>query len=241
VGGAPAWDLDRVDRLVHLVTHLDSHAPGIGQGGGAGWLRSSLQDPAHALRLKWVVDLRTELECWGADLPLDTIVDRTIEWGAVRSMAATLSEIREGLGLDGQADAAVAGLLERLRERIRAHRVEGPIESSRVPGGDSGRGPLPALDFRAAALGRLPRWFWPPAEYLSRRYGRDPTRRARHATAVGTRAAATALLLPLAYAGRRVLAPGRRRAKQAMADPEFVLELVSDWRRATRADRRDAG
>jgi hypothetical protein len=223
VDGRNALVLDPLDRLLHLATHLVSHARGAPGRADRATLSAVLTETDHPLRLKWVLDLVVELERHGASLPVDALEARAREWNAAGELAWTIQWVRAALTLLPEADAAAARLLAAL---------EGAPRPREVGVRPAGGGPSTALDFRLDALGRLCGWLWPADEVLERRRGASgPLARARQVTAVLTHVLGAALLLPAAAVGRALLAPGRRRAFTAAAAPEAVLDLAVAWRR----------
>ena len=224
VDGARVLVLDRVDRFLHLTTHLVSHARGVPGSADAGTLARLVEDVRHPLRLKWVVDLHVELERWGADLPIEELAVRAREWGCEGELRWTVEWVRNALGLPPEADSSAARLMK----------AAGPRTPREVGVRAQADGPMDAFDFRGDALSRLPRWFWPPAEYLDRRYGDRSLRRARHALGVAARVLTTCALLPVALVGRWMLAARRRANLDAAQEPDAVLELAVAWRKFTR-------
>ena len=55
-------------RLLHLTTHLVSHARGIPGDATQETLAAVLSDVSHPLRLKWIVDIRAGLDRFGVGL-----------------------------------------------------------------------------------------------------------------------------------------------------------------------------
>ena len=227
--GAETWrgvfTLSPEDRFLHLSTHLLRHAYGVPGPPSRATLAELLSGEAPVLRAKWVLDLVAELERMsviGSPSPR-TLAAVAEEWNAAAELAWVATLLAD---LDPLPEAS--GFLEELRGRL--------PEPARTSGGATrGEEPLEGLDFRPGALASLRRWAFPPADFLSRRYGRAGGRvRVRHATAVAVRLVEAACLLPVALAGRRLAAGRRRRALLHEHEPERVLDLAVAWRALSR-------
>lgn len=222
LAGRRVWSLDPLDRLLHLVTHLVSHAHGLPGEPDRAALRAVVEHPDHPLRLKWVLDVHAEVERVHAELPAERLAERAREWSAEGQLAWCLRWVRGALGLAGSAEGWADEFLGLLAPPDRARRLRA-----------TGAGPLPGLDFRAGSLTRLGRWIWPPSAYLERRYrGRGPlgARRWSHAARALARAALGGGALPLAMLGSAALRRGRRRKLRRAQAPERVLDLAAAWR-----------
>ncbi len=226
IGGQRVFELDPLDRLLHLTTHLVSHARGIPGAADARTLERVVEDDGHPLRLKWFVDLFAEFERLGGSLPVQELSRRAFEWGAEEQLLWFVDWLRASVELADDADASTSALAAALREA-----------GASLPAAEGVRaqsaGPLDGFDFRADALARFPRWLCPPAEFLARAYGNRPLRRARHGARVLAHLLANGALLPIAIVGGRLCANARRRAFAARQDPQAVLDLAVAWRRFT--------
>jgi len=208
-----AWTLAPEDRLLHLITHLASHAYGARSASRADLLRV-VTDPNHPLRLKWLLDIHAEVERAHAELAPGSFRERVAEWGAGADVRWVLEWIDTALGFEAGAAAWVREILG-----------SGRALTTAADATPAHTGPLDSFEFRAAALWRFPRWVWPPDEVLARRSGRaGPLRRVAHVGRVLGRAALVGVSLPAAYVGRRLLRGGRRAAASAARTPERILD-----------------
>jgi hypothetical protein len=235
LAGVRAWTLDPLDRLLHLATHLVRHAPHAMDAQGAGLhapdapatgrdraaLAAIATEPTHPLRLKWLLDVRSEVEARHGELDAAALATRAVEWSAEHALVAVLAAA-EALGFAPPAAAWVARVRAALPALARAPRV-----SPRIA--EKGARPLPGLDARASALAAFPRWAVPPREYLARTGGASPAARGAHATRVLARAALVALATPPAWLASRLRGSPRR------AGPDATLELAAAAHRLTRA------
>jgi hypothetical protein len=228
-----AATLDPLDRLLHLVTHLASHhehAPGRAD---REYLLRAATTPAHPLRLKWILDVRAEVERLHARCAAGELVRRALAWNAGGELSWALSWIQGALGFAPDAAAWV----EQVSSGLPA-----PDRGSAAPaaGRPHAAAALPALHFRTSALARFPRWLWPPRSYLERRHpGRTgaPLRaghRIGHAARVLGLALLAALLLPVALVSSLCLGPARRRQRRSSLAPERVLDLALQRRALAR-------
>jgi len=212
LAGLPAWTLARLDRWLHLVTHLARHAPlaGVERATLVRWAG----DPEAPLRMKWLLDLGAELARGG--LAPEALVARAGEWNARPELTHALVLLRDALGLE-PARAALALCPEPPRAASAAERRRAA--------------PIEGLDLRAEALRSFPAWLWPPAaRFAALARGRAPV--LARATHVGRVLARTLLVLvttPLAWLLRRRRWSGTRPAA------EEVLDLAARVRRLDRA------
>jgi hypothetical protein len=226
LGGHSAWTLDPLDRLLHLVTHLVRHCPlGMMEREElAAWAG----DPRVPLRLKWVLDVRSEVELRHGELEVAALAARAAEWNAEAELALVLRWIDERLGFAGDAHAWVARVLAALP----------PARAPASPGAPARDRPVPGLDLRPSALLAFPRWVWPPASHFGRLSGNGPVpvaRRAFHASRVLGRAALVLAATPPAFVSR-LLASSRRKDRGNGLGPEDMLELAAQARRLERAE-----
>jgi len=197
LAGARAFVLEPIDRLLHLVTHLVSHARGAPGRPDSSALSRVLAEGGHPLRLKWIADVRIELERLADTLDVARCAQRARAWGAAGQLAWVVTWVRSALALTPAAES----LAERLVEALGADATCAAPAASRVR--EQRDRPLAALDFREDALALLPRWIWPPAEYLERRYGgAGLANRWRHALLVLARVLIGTSTLPVAFAQR---------------------------------------
>jgi hypothetical protein len=226
LGGAPAWTLDPLDRLLHLVTHVVRHCP-LGMLERE-TLRAWAADPRVPLRLKWLVDVRAEVERRHAEIPPAQLARRAAEWNAEAELALVLAWLRDQLGFAGEARAWVEHALAALQ----------PLSSTRPPSPPAHDRALPGLDLRPSALLAFPRWVWPSSSYFGRLSGNGPVpvaRRALHAARVLGRGALVLGATPLAWGaslGRRAFGKGPEHALGA----EDLLELTARARQLARAE-----
>jgi len=221
-----AWTLAPEDRLLHLITHLASHAYGARSASRADLLRVIL-DPLHPLRLKWLLDVHAEVERLHAVLTPASFRARIDEWSAAGEVRWVLEWIDTALGFE----AAAAGWV---RELLGPRRTARP----RTDATPAHTGPLASFEFRAETLGRFPRWVWPPAGVLERRTGgASAVHRWAHAAGILGRAALVGGSLPGAYLGRWFLRAGRRRAALAARTPERILDQAVALRSLERKSR----
>ncbi len=226
LAGVATWTLDPLDRLLHLVTHLVRHCP-LGMLERE-TLRAWAGDPRVPLRLKWLVDVRAEIERRHADFAALDLAARAAQWNAEAELALVLSWIRDQLGFAGEAHAWVAHVLASLR----------PVSSASPRSGPAHERALPGLDLRPSALLAFPRWVWPPPSYFGRLPGNGPVpiaRRALHAARVLGRGALVLGATPLAWAaslGRRAFG---KNPEQALGAQE-LLELAARARQLARAE-----
>ncbi len=207
--GARAWRLDVLDRFLHLVTHLDRHAEPLALAGDRESLLEAACTPGHPLRLKWILDVRAELERLAVVLDPEVLARRAAAWNAERELHAALAWIRDGLGFEPRAAARVEEVLEALGEDAAA---SGKQRSGPRPVLDASR-PMRGLDFRSAALARIPRWIFPPRRYFERSgRSRAPliVRQALHAGRALLRGLVGTLALPVAFLGSALLRQIRR-------------------------------
>ena len=221
LAGCRAWTLEPLDRLLHLITHLVSHAGGMPGPPSRATLAAVLENPTNSIRLKWVLDIHAALERIGPSCPGESLAERARLWGAEAELAWALTCVRDGLGFARDLDRWVGGVIDAAGERPEPYTVARP-----KPGG-----PLPAFDFRARSLARLPRWIWPDRAYLRRRYGTrwGAVSRVSHAARAVGRILLSVLFLPFAWIGRAAAQPRRRRAFATATAPENVLDLASEW------------
>lgn len=229
LAGARAWSLDAADRLLHLVTHLVSHWDGVPGRPDRELVVAALRTSPPPIRLKWVVDVAAEIERIASALPAallpeGALAGRAREWSAEARLAWCLNLVRD-LGLA----PAAARWAEDAARRLPAAPTAPARPARKRP---REQRPVEELGFRLGTLASLPRWIWPPAGYLERRYGGAALARGRHAAAVLARAALAAAALPVALAGRELARPRRRRARRSALAPERVLDLVAGWRGA---------
>ncbi len=230
VFGFPARTLEPMDRFLHLVTHLGSHARGTVGPPERTTLRAVLSALGSPLRFKWIVDVHGEWEQRSDAWSARALVERIREWNAERQVAEVLALVRGGLGFEGTADGLCSDVLREL----------GPPRNvrSRV----RGRGELlEGLDLRPSALARIGPWMFPPAEFLARRYGARGAlhrnlSRVVHAGGVAGHLGMAFLAFPVALAGRAWLRPERRRGLAAASSPEKTLDLAVAWRRFVAAE-----
>jgi hypothetical protein len=224
LAGTRAWTLDPLDRLLHLVTHLVRHCP-------LGMLeRETLHewaaDPRVPLRLKWLLDVRSEIELRSHELGERALARRAAEWNAESELALVLAWLRDRLGFAGAA-----------RERVEEVLAALPRAGSAAPFVPARDRPLAGLDLRRSALLAFPRWVWPPASYFGRLAGNGPApvaRRAAHAAGVLARAALVLAATPLAgleaFVARKFTLP-----RTAGLRPEELLDLATRARELARA------
>ncbi len=238
VAGSRAWALERLDRLLHLVTHLASHAAHAPLERDRESLIGAASTPGHPLRLKWLLDVQAEVERMAGSTGPEDLARRAGEWNAERELCAALEWVRDGLGFEPQAGNRVEKVLGALprdapgsRRRSRTPRPAKP--DSR---------PMPALDFRSVALARFPRWVFPPRRFFSRPGESRSTplvlRRALHAARVLAGAALACCALPFALLGELLARSARAHARRRASSPERVLELAADARSLSRRDPR---
>lgn len=220
LGSTHVFTLDATDRLLHLVTHLASHfghAPGRAD---RAYLLAAAATPGHPLRLKWLLDLRSEVERLHGSLAPADLVERARRWNAQDELAWALAWVRSAMGLvpetDPWAQRVLALLPAGAGTRIESGSHPWPIEERPVAG----------LDFRLAALRSFPRWLFPPRSYFEHRGGRAPVALQRLAHVLGVLGLALLALfaLPLAALARLLARASRRRARRSALDPERVLE-----------------
>ena len=228
---ADVFVLDPLDGYLHLATHLVSH--GLSASDWPTFLVRLLDDDTPAVRLKWIVDL-VAATAWLDGMASSDILARADAWNA-RAELALVTRLLGG----------VPGLDPRTRTVLRE--LDGPSAPKRSSG-EPGAGaaapaswslsarPFGGLDFRLAALARLPRWIWPPLEALGRKR-RVSSRlllltilRPIHAAGVLLFVLLAAFVFPFACFGRFVAARGRRQAMKAALAPEKVLDLTVRWR-----------
>lgn len=217
VAGLPAWTLERVDRWLHLVTHLARHASlaGVGRATLVRWAG----DPHAPLRVKWLLDLAAELERGGL-LP-QALVERAGEWNARAELAQGLALLR-AIDLDDTAAEIVRAALELLPAGAPPPAGDAPEQRAR---------PLAGFDLRASALRAFPAWLWPPRERFAGLARGRPRALARlaHAGHVLLRTALVLGATPLAWLGRT------RRWSGLRPGPEDVLDLAVRARALDRA------
>jgi len=224
LGGHPAWTLDPLDRLLHLVTHLVRHCP-LGMLDRE-TLRAWAADTRVPLRLKWVLDVRSEVELRHGEFPVGALAARAAEWNAEAELALVLAWIDARLGFAGEARAWVARVLAALP----------PARSTASPAAPARDRPLPGLDLRPSALLAFPRWVWPPASHFGRLSGNGPVpvaRRGLHAARVLGRAGLVVAATPCAWLTRLA-----RSREQRPLGPEELLELSAHARRMAQAEER---
>jgi hypothetical protein len=80
LAGVRAWTLEPLDRLLHLVTHLVRHCPldFVERETLVAWAA----DTRVPLRLKWLLDLRAEIERRHGELAPAALAARAAEWNA---------------------------------------------------------------------------------------------------------------------------------------------------------------
>jgi hypothetical protein len=262
IAGVRAWTLDRLDRLLHLVTHLARHLEEAPLLPGRAALAATCSAHGHPIRLKWVLDIAAEVERSHVTTDPVALGERAREWNADSELAATLAWLREAIGFAPGPAAWVDGALEVLGNSAascdddgtpRAMPAGGPRSTDKarrrslVAAGETRRhGPLPALDFRMAALARLPQWILPPRRYFERRNAMEAggagltLQRAVHAARALLRALVALGALPVAIVAGVLASSVRRRVRRARA-PERVLDLVVDARALARRRERSLG
>ena len=229
VGDHPVRTLEPLDRLHHLVTHLLSHAHGAPGPPTRATLEAILEEPAHPLRLKWVLDVHAEVERLAGELPACAVAAHARTWGAEAQVAWALMWVRAALGLVPTADGWVDEILGDMGEIA-------PLEVVGVRRQE--RGPVAGLDFRLTALRRLGGWIAPSTRELHRRYGRTGLRvRTSHAVRVLVRVGFAVVLLPAAFLGRALFRPWRRHALRRARAPEELVDLAVAWRSLERKPR----
>jgi hypothetical protein len=224
LAGQPAWTLDPLDRLLHLVTHLLRHCPLALVGPDE--LLAAAAEPRSPLRMKWLLDLRAELERAHATFPVAELAERAAEWNAEADLALTLSWLRARLGLSKAADSWAAQVLRALPE------LPALPATTALPHAER---PLAGFDLRASALLAFPRWVWPHSSRFGRLAGNGPRavlRRGAHAARVIGRGALVAAATPIALLARALGTSTRR----APLGPEETLALAARARELARSD-----
>ncbi|HEX6886291.1 MAG TPA: nucleotidyltransferase family protein [Planctomycetota bacterium] len=193
VGAHPAFELERLDRFLHLATHLVRHCPlrGIAPETLAAWAA----EPRAPLRLKWLLDLAAEVERGHAELDPGALAARAREWNAEQDLAEVLAALERLADLPEAARAWSA----RTRERLP------PPPAPQTPVPALREAPMAGLDLRPSALRALGAWLWPPRARCARLAPAGPARlawRLRHAGRAGAHAALVALVTPLAWLAR---------------------------------------
>jgi hypothetical protein len=191
VAGLPAFTLDPLDRLLHLATHLARHAPlaGATPARVLEWAGT----PRAPLRMKWVLDLVSELERRAPRLAPTSLAERAREWNAEEDLARVLALLA---GLEGLRGDLTAWL-----DAARGALPAAPLGREAGAWRGSER-PRTGLDVRVSALRNFPRWVWPPDPRCARLAPPGGTRvlwRARHAAGVLGQAALVGALTPLAW------------------------------------------
>lgn len=236
--------LDPLDTYLHLASHLKSHWGKVPDLDGTSLVRGLLATTSPEVRVKWVLDLVLSWESLTAapGFRLEALVERAEEWNGEEDLALAL-RLLPGRGISsrssGFADEAksVLGVTAFLRRDVGSRSLEEavPVESS---------APLPrptrGYDFRWEALGLLPRWWFPPRQYLLRKYRRVfPGRiglgtvlvlRGVHGIWVGLQVLFALLLWGPALVGRWWLRSRRRREKDLKMSPAEILDLVASMR-----------
>jgi len=193
VGVFPAFGLERLDRFLHLATHLVRHCPL--RGVAPATLRAWAAEPRAPLRLKWLLDLAAEVERGHAELDSAALAARAREWNAEQDLAEVLAALERLADLPQAARAWSAGTRARLPEP----------PAARAPAPDRREAPVAGLDLRPSALRALGAWLWPPRARCERLAPAGPARvlwRLGHAGRAGAQAALVALLTPLAWLAR---------------------------------------
>ncbi len=223
--GLAVRSLDPVDRFLHLVTHLVSHAGGALGAPDRTTMRAVLEDPHSPLRLKWPVDIHAEWEKRSGLWTSNQLAGRAREWSAEAHLSWALRWVRSAWGFLPDPERRAALVLEELSATQPLRR------GSRGPSA-----PARGFDFRVRALGGALPWAFPAARYLERRYGarhrlaRGLSRLA-HGARVFFQLGSAVLLLPAALVGRILLRSARKRAFKQANSPERVLDLSVAWRR----------
>jgi len=217
LGGVPAWTLDPLDRLLHLVTHLVRHCP-LGLLDRA-LLVTSAADPRVPLRAKWLLDVHGEVERRHGEFGVGALATRAAEWNAEAELALVLAWVRDRLGFTDEPRAWIERVLAALPRPRAPERLAAPARDR----------PLPGFDLRPSALHAFPRWVWPDPTTFGRLAGNGPVpvaRRAFHAARVLARAALVLGVTPLAWTVRAF-----RRSPERSLAPEELLELAAQARR----------
>jgi hypothetical protein len=246
LAGARAFALGRIDRLLHLATHLTSHwidRP----SSPAAMPPRAIAERFHPVRLKWALDLMAEIERMCRLHSPREVHERAAEWSAQADLAWILGWIRGGGMLSGEATDWMSEWMGEARSQGWVSIPTAiPPAMGQGPGQDAGskatsdEAALPAFGFRTSALRRLPRWIFPPAEYIARRYRIErPHARAAmrvwHAALVLGRGALALYLFPAAWLGRFLVRRARLSRKEKALEPEHILDLVSADRRIRKA------
>jgi hypothetical protein len=267
IAGVRAWTLDPLDRFLHLVTHLKRHLEEAPLHPGRAALAAACSVHGHPIRLRWVLDIAAEVERFHVMTDPVALGERAREWNADSELAAMLAWLRGTVrfapGAAAWLDRAIAALGSpaasyddnRTSRSIPGSDLHLPDKVRTRPlaaaGGALGHGPLPALDFRTAALARLPRWILPPRRYFERRgawgvpVASLTLQRGVHAAGVLLHALVALGAFPVALVAGVLASPVRRRVRRRARAPERVLDLVVDARALARrrehtADRREA-
>jgi hypothetical protein len=220
IAGAKAFTLDPLDRLLHLVTHLLRHAE-LGAAHEEALARWAVD--AHApVRLKWPLDIVSEIERRHAELEPRLLAARALEWNAAADLALGLGWIEQRLALTAPARAWVRSVLAPLPT---------PAPGSARSAARARERPLAGLDLRLSLLRSLPRWIWPEKSRFARRPdGRVPLlARLRHALTVGARVLALSFALPFAWLTRLA-----RSVRPRALAPDELLELAVQARELER-------
>src|SRR5262249_7716303 len=146
--GHAVFQLDPLDAVLELATHLATRAGEALLTSGRRNLLAAATAPQHALRLDQVLDLRVFVEARHREMPPPALVARAREWSAEPALGATLECVQMGLGFPPEAR-------EWARQVVRSLAV--------TP--DVGR---PAALFRPDPIERLPIWLRPSDAYLAR-------------------------------------------------------------------------
>jgi hypothetical protein len=224
LAGLAAWTLDPLDRLLHLVTHLVRHSPpnALDRATLSAWAA----DPRAPLRMKWLLDVRAEVETRHTTLDVDELARRAAEWNAGAELALVLAWIELRLGFAEAARSWVARVLTALPQGSEPAAFTGVAHDRALAG----------FDLRPSALRALPRWVWPPAKALVRpsSNGAVPLqRRLGHAARVLAHVGLVLLATPFAWLARLARNLARRGAPPELG-PEDWLDLAGRARRIER-------
>lgn len=212
-----AFDLDPLDRWLHLATHFASHGVVL----HAEDLADLFTVERPRARWKWVVDLVATTEAL-AQTAAPALAQRRVEAWNARTLIQPAFSGLQSLGLPSPVAAnwlAEVGFpgstITSRRRNITAHRPE------------------TALDFRIEALRGLPRFILPSLASLRRTLpvglvGRTLAWPFIVLLRLG-QVALAALLLPAALLARLVLTNARSRARAAAESPAATLDIVSHW------------
>lgn len=227
-----SFDLDRLDRFLHLATHLASHW-GDDARLGTTDIKDQLACDEPLVRWKWVLDLVCSCEdLRAAGVSPHALSERILEWNAERPLLGVARLLQRHQLLGAEEAKWLWGAVS----------ADGPIKDAALDAGSGsvarqGAKPLASFDFRLQAFALWPRWFWPERRYLVRRYAvaRTPLvgtmlGRLVHGAGVLGATLRAALLLPVAWVDRKLRAGSRRAALKAAQSPERMIELIAAQR-----------